>query len=156
MDSAEDILEFVLEGERYALDIQLVREVVGMIPITTIPRAPLYIAGVINYRGEITNIISLAALLGLPLHEIRSSQKIILLVPKATACSNVGIIADDVLGVVQVTRADVEYLSEGLASEVAGFVKGIIKKKGDASGKQNSGLVIWIDLKKIIEDASKK
>ena len=156
MDSAEDILEFVLEGERYALDIQLVREVVGMIPITTIPRAPLYVAGVINHRGEITNIISLAVLLGLPFHEIRSSQKIVLLVPEAAAGSNVGIVADDVLGVVQVARADVEYLSEGLASEVAGFVKGIIKKNGDASGKKNSGLVIWIDIKKMIENASKK
>jgi len=156
MDSTEDILEFVLEGERYALDIQLVREVVGMIPITTIPRAPLYVAGVINHRGEITNIISLATLLGLPFHEIRSSQKIILLVPKATACSNVGIIADDVLGVVQVTRADVEYLSEGLASEVAGFVKGIIKKKSDASEKKSSVLVIWIDIQKMIKNAATK
>ena len=156
MDSAEDILEFVLEGERYALDIQLVREVVGMIPITTIPRAPLYVAGVINHRGEITNIISLATLLGLPFHEIRSSQKIILLVPEAAPGSNVGIIADDVLGVMQVPRADVEHLGEGLASDVAGFVKGIIKKKGGASGKKSSGLVIWIDIKKMIEDASKK
>ena len=156
MDSKMDILEFVLEGERYALDIQLVREVVGMIPITAIPRAPPYIAGVMNHRGEITNIINLANLLGLPFSEIRSSSKIILLVPQAAAGSNVGIIADDVLGVVQVTRADVEYLSEGLASEVAGFVKGIIKKKADAPGKKSSGLVIWIDIQKMIKNAAKK
>jgi len=156
MDSKVDILEFVLEGERYALDIQLVREVVGMIPITAIPRAPPYIAGVINHRGEITNIINLANLLGLPFSEIRSSSKIILLVPQAAAGSNIGIIADDVSGVMQVAHADVENLSEGLASEVSGFVKGIIKKKSDASEKKSSGLVIWIDIQKMIENAAKK
>lgn len=155
MDSKADILEFVLEGERYALDIQLVREVVGMIPITTIPRAPLFVAGVINHRGEIINIISLAALLGFPCHEIRSSQKIILLVPEAAGGNKAGVIADDVVGVVQVSLADVEHLGEGLVSEVAGFVKGIIKKKSDA-GKKSSGMIIWIDLKKMIEDTSKR
>ena len=156
MDSKVDILEFVLEGERYALDIQLVREVVGMIPITAIPRAPPYIAGVINHRGEITNIINLANLLGLPFSEIRSSSKIILLVPQAAAGSNVGIIADDVSGVMQVAQADVENLSEGLASEVSSFVKGIIKKKTDAPEKKSSGLVIWIDIQRMIENAAKK
>jgi len=57
MDPTVDIVEFVLGGERYALDIQLAREIVEMIPITPIPRAPSYISGVINLRGEITNIL---------------------------------------------------------------------------------------------------
>ena len=156
MNSKADILEFVLEGERFALDIQLVREVVGMVPITTIPRAPPYIAGVINHHGEIIHIINLANLLGLPFSEIRSNSKIILLVPQAAAASNVGIIADDVSGVMQVAWADVENLSEGVASEVSGFVKGIIKKKSDASEKKSSVLVIWIDIQKMIKNAATK
>jgi hypothetical protein len=54
-----------------------------MIPITPIPRAPPYISGVINLRGEITNIMNLNTLLGLPPHETRENQKIIVLVPDA-------------------------------------------------------------------------
>jgi purine-binding chemotaxis protein CheW len=156
MDTTVDIVEFVLGGERYALDIQLAREIVEMIPITPIPRAPPYISGVINLRGEITNIMNLTTLLGLPHQETRSSQKIIVLVPEAAAGSNVGIIVDDVLGVMQVARADIEHLGEGLASEVSGFVKGIIKQKGDGAEKTNTGLIIWIDMQKMLEDASKK
>ena len=99
MASTVDVVEFELGGERYALDIQLAREIVEMIPITPIPRAPPYISGVINLRGEITNIMNLNTLLGLPNQEIRDNQKIIVLVPEAAGGSNVGIIVDDVSSV---------------------------------------------------------
>jgi len=100
--------------------------------------------------------MNLNTLLGLPNQEIRPGQKIIVLVPEAGAGSNVGIIVDDVLGVMQVPRADIEHLGEGFASEVSGFVKGIIKQKSEAAEKTSTGLIIWLDMQKMIEDASKK
>jgi purine-binding chemotaxis protein CheW len=155
MASTVDVVEFELGGERYALDIQLAREIVEMIPITPIPRAPPYISGVINLRGEITNIMNLNTLLGLPNQEIRDNQKIIVLVPEAAGGSNVGIIVDDVSSVTQVSESDVEHMGEGFASEFSGFVKGIIKVKGEESEKKDKtkkGLVIWIDMQKVLKD----
>jgi len=149
-------VEFVLGGERYALDIQLAREIVEMIPITPIPRAPPYISGVINLRGEITNIMNLNTLLGLPPQETRENQKIIVLVPDAASGSNVGIIVDEVTSVLQVAETDIEHLGEGLSSEVSSFVKGIIKMKGDGADKKSTGLIIWIDMKKVLEDVATK
>jgi purine-binding chemotaxis protein CheW len=156
MASTVDVVEFVLGGERYALDIQLAREIVEMIPITPIPRAPPYISGVINLRGEITNIMNLNTLLGLPNQEVRDNQKIIVLVPDAASGSNVGIIVDEVTSVLQVAETDIEHLGEGLSSEVSSFVKGIIKMKGDGSDKKSTGLIIWIDMKKVLEDVASK
>jgi len=156
MVSTVDVVEFVLGGERYALDIQFAREIVEMIQITPIPRAPPYISGVINLRGEITNIMNLNNLLGLPHQEIRDNQKIVVLVPEAAGGSNVGIIVDDVISVLQVAQTDIEHLGEGLSSEVSSFVKGIIKMKGDESDKKNTGLIIWIDMQKVLEDLAKK
>jgi len=156
MASTVDVVEFVLGGERYALDIQLAREIVEMIQITPIPRAPPYISGVINLRGEITNIMNLNNLLGLPHQEIRDNQKIVVLVPEAAGGSNVGIIVDDVISVLQVAQTDIEHLGEGLTSEVSSFVKGIIKMKGDESDKKNTGLIIWIDMQKVLEELAKK
>jgi purine-binding chemotaxis protein CheW len=156
MASTVDVVEFVLGGERYALDIQLAREIVEMIPITPIPRAPAYISGVINLRGEITNIMNLNTLLGLPNQEVRDNQKIIVLVPEAASGSNVGIIVDEVTSVLQVAETDIEHLGEGLSSEVSGFVKGIIKMKGDESDKKSTGLIIWIDMQKVLEDVASK
>jgi purine-binding chemotaxis protein CheW len=156
MASTVDVVEFVLGGERYALDIQLAREIVEMIPITPIPRAPPYISGVINLRGEITNIMNLNTLLGLPNRDVRDNQKIIVLVPEAASGSNVGIIVDEVTSVLQVAETDIEHLGEGLSSEVSSFVKGIIKLKGDGSDKKSTGLIIWIDMKKVLEDVATK
>jgi len=156
MASTVEVVEFVLGGERYALDIHLVREIVEMLQITPIPRAPPYISGVVNLRGEITNIMNLNTMLGLVNQEVRDNQKIIVLVPEVVSGSNVGIIVDDVIRVLQVAEADVERLGEGLASEVSGFVKGIIKLKGDEADKKSTYLIIWIDMQKVIEEVAKK
>jgi len=152
MAATVDVVEFELGGERYALDIQLAREIVEMIPITPIPRAPPYISGVINLRGEITNIMNLNTLLGLPNQEIRDNQKIIVLVPDAAGGSNVGIIVDDVSSVTQVTESDIEHIGEGFASEFSSFVKGIIKVKSEESEKKGKSLIIWIDMQKVLKD----
>ncbi len=156
MVSTVEVVEFILGGERYALDIHLVREIVEMLQITPIPRAPQYISGVVNLRGEITNIMNLNSMLGLGNHDLRDNQKIIVLVPEAVSGSNVGIIVDDVIGVLQIAETDVERLGEGLASEVSGFVKGIIKIKRDDVDKKSTYLIIWIDMQKVIEEVAKK
>jgi purine-binding chemotaxis protein CheW len=151
-----EVVEFILGGEHYALDIHLAREIVEMLQITPIPRAPHYISGVINLRGEITNIMNLNTMLGLVNREVRDNQKIIVLVPEAVYGSNIGIIVDDVIGVLQVAESDVEHLGEGLASEVSGFVKGIIKLQRDDADKKNTQLIIWLDVQKVLEEVVKK
>jgi purine-binding chemotaxis protein CheW len=151
-----EVVEFILGGEHYALDIHLAREIVEMLQITPIPRAPHYISGVINLRGEITNIMNLNTMLGLVNQEARDNQKIIVLVPEAVSGSNIGIIVDDVIGVLQVAESDVEHLGDGLASEVSGFVKGIIKLQRDDADKKNTQLIIWLDLQKVLEEVVKK
>nr|WP_319375467.1 chemotaxis protein CheW [uncultured Methanoregula sp.] len=157
MASTIDVVEFELGGERYALDIQLVREIVEMMQITPIPRAPPFISGVINLRGEITNIMNLNTLLGLANQQIRDNQKIIVLVPEAAGGSNVGIIVDDVSSVLQVQEEDIDHIGEGFASEFSSFVKGIIKIKTDESqnkGTKEKNLIIWIDMQKVLRDAA--
>jgi purine-binding chemotaxis protein CheW len=152
MAATIDVVEFELGGELYALDIQLAREIVEMIPITPIPRAPPFINGIINLRGEITTIINLYTLLGLPQAEARKNQKIIILVPESAGGNNVGIIVDEVLSVNQVAENDIEKMGEGLGSEVSNFVKGIIKVKGEESEGKKTGLIIWIDMLKVLKE----
>jgi len=156
MVATVDIVEFELGGERYALDIQLAREIVEMIPITPIPRSPAYISGVINLRGEITNIMNLNTLLGLPSQEIRDNQKIIVLVPDAAGGNNVGIIVDDVSSVLQISESDVDHMGEGFSSEFSSFVKGIIKIKSDDTETNKKSLIIWIDMLKVLKDLATK
>ncbi|NYT05230.1 MAG: purine-binding chemotaxis protein CheW [Methanomicrobiales archaeon] len=146
-----DLVEFELSGERYALDIHLAREIVEMMPITPIPRAPAYITGVINLRGEITSIISLNNLLGLPANDDVENRKIIVLMSETAGGSNVGIIVDDVHSVISVSENDIEQMGEGISSDISSFVKGIIKVGGDEDYKKR-GLVIWIDMLRVLKE----
>jgi purine-binding chemotaxis protein CheW len=100
--------------------------------------------------------MNLNTMLGLVNREVRDNQKIIVLVPEAVSGSNIGIIVDDVIGVLQVAESDVEHLGEGLASEVSGFVKGIIKLQRDDADKKNTQLIIWLDVQKVLEEVVKK
>ena len=145
-----EVVEFTLGGKRYALDIQLVREIVVMMPITPIPRAPEFISGVLNLRGEITYIINLNTLLLVDDPEIRKDQKIIVFVPGAAKKNNVGIIVDNVSSVFQVPHEDIEKMQDSASSKISGFVKGIIKLKSEDHEETSKGLLIWIDLEKVL------
>jgi purine-binding chemotaxis protein CheW len=153
-----DVVEFDLCGEKYALDINLAREIVEMMPITPIPCSPDYLRGIMNLRGEITNIINITQILGLPAQVEDSGNKIIVLSAEATGGENIGVIVDDVQSVIQIDERDVEHLGEGLSSQSSMHIKGIIKigsrgsdKKSDSEEKD---LVIWLDMLKVIEDLS--
>jgi purine-binding chemotaxis protein CheW len=100
--------------------------------------------------------MNLNTMLGLSHQDQRENQKIIVLVPEAVSGSNVGIIVDDVIGVLQVAENDIERLGEGLSSEVSDFVKGIIKLKRDDADKKSTSLIIWIDMQKVIDEVAKK
>lgn len=151
IDALIEVVEFNLGGKRYALDIQLVREIVVMMPITPIPRAPDFISGVLNLRGEITYIINLNKLLAVDDPAIRKDQKIIVFVPGAAKGNNVGIIVDNVSSVFQVQKEDIETMIDNSSSSLSNFVKGIIKLRSEDQDKSKKGLLIWIDMEKIIE-----
>src|SRR5690606_25838467 len=58
---------FRVDRERYALPLPAVREVVVPPPaFTAVPRAPKAVRGVMNLRGRVITVVSLAALLELP------------------------------------------------------------------------------------------
>lgn len=147
-----DIVEFEMGTELYALDIQLAREIVEMMPITPIPRSPSFINGIINLRGEITTIINLNTIMGLPQTEIRKDQKIIILVPESAGGNNVGIIVDEVHSVNQVPESAIEKMGDGMGTDANNFVKGIIKIQSDAAEGKTTNLIIWIDMLRILKD----
>ena len=139
-----DVVEFEICNEHYALDISLTREIVEMVPITPVPRAPPHIAGIINLRGEITNIINLNQILNLKENAERETQKIIVLVPDAAEGSNTGIIVDDVHAVLQISEDEIEPMKGSLSSEA--YVKGIIKIKEMADGVRSSKISLRISV----------
>jgi purine-binding chemotaxis protein CheW len=54
-------LSFRVQGARYALALDCVREVIDCGPVTPVPLMPLFVLGVINVRGCMIPVIDLAA-----------------------------------------------------------------------------------------------
>lgn len=157
-----EVLEFTLGNEDYALDINIVREIVEMMPITAIPRAPVHISGVINLRGEIVNIVNLNTFLKLPDRPITRDQKIIVLMSDVAGGNNVGIIVDTVSSVTEINASQVDCMTEGLAGNEARYIKGIINSAQNVqdAGKTSQesskkALIIWLDIQKMFKDLEK-
>jgi chemotaxis signal transduction protein len=59
------LLFFRSAGERFALDVSYVREIIPRQPVTPVPFVPPTVAGIINHRGTIYTLIRFARLAGL-------------------------------------------------------------------------------------------
>lgn len=52
-------LTFSLGGQEFGIDIMMIKEIIGMQPIRSIPNAPDFIKGVINNRGSVIPVMDL-------------------------------------------------------------------------------------------------
>lgn len=76
-ERAQRLLVIVLDGQRYALPVERVREIVRMRPITPVPRAPGPMRGVIALRGQVLQVLDLRRRLGLPDGEPGRANRIV-------------------------------------------------------------------------------
>lgn len=65
LGSPDQVSLFVVRllGERFAVEANLVHEVIRSVPLTRLPAAPAHLLGVFNHRGEILAVVDLAQLL---------------------------------------------------------------------------------------------
>lgn len=59
-------LTFVLGDEQYGIEILIVREIIVVVDITSIPNVPNFVKGVVNLRGNIIPVIDLRLKFGMP------------------------------------------------------------------------------------------
>lgn len=55
----QQLVTFGLGTEEFGVDIMCVQEIIRIPPITRVPKAPSYVEGVINLRGNVIPVISL-------------------------------------------------------------------------------------------------
>jgi purine-binding chemotaxis protein CheW len=72
------LVVFRLGSEAYSLRLHEVREIIMVGNITPIPRAPSFIEGVLNLRGEVMPVIDLRERFGLPRQAVTSVSRIVI------------------------------------------------------------------------------
>lgn len=123
-------LTFTLAGEEYGLQILKVKEIIGMMDITQLPRTPSYVKGVVNLRGKVIPVIDLRMRFGLP--EKDYDQKTCIIVVEISHNDErtmMGIIVDSVSEVLNVTREDLEATPKFGVDMDTDFILGMAKGK---------------------------
>lgn len=75
----EQLVTFSLGSEEFGVDIMRVQEIIRIPPITRVPKAPSYVEGVINLRGNVIPVISLRSRFGMTRVEETDLSRIIVL-----------------------------------------------------------------------------
>src|SRR5690554_3975500 len=88
-------LTFKLGREEYGIEILKVREIIGYMSITAVPRAPEYIKGVINLRGQVIPVLDLRSRFGMESADVTEQTCIIVAeVSQQGRQFNAGLIVD--------------------------------------------------------------
>jgi purine-binding chemotaxis protein CheW len=95
---------FILDGEEYGVDLQLVSQVVKPPPVTWVPRVPEQFLGVVSIRGEVVTLLDLRRLMGLEGTAWPRSARVLIVDIEG---EQTGLLVD---GVTQVRRVAVEQL----------------------------------------------
>ncbi len=96
-------LTFKLSHEEYGVEILKVRELIGIMDITAVPRMPVYMKGVINLRGKVIPVVDLRLKFGLD--EIEHTEQTCIIV--VDVGKEIGIIVDAVSEVLDITEENV-------------------------------------------------
>jgi purine-binding chemotaxis protein CheW len=124
-------LTFLLAEEEYGLPIKKVKEIIGIMDITHIPKAPDFIRGVINLRGKIIPVMDLRLKFGLQSMEYNARTCIIVIEIEAEESRRqIGIIVDTVSEVVNVQEGEIEPPPQYGGKDTDGFLLGLGKVKG--------------------------
>jgi purine-binding chemotaxis protein CheW len=126
-DRAGKYLTFSLAGEEYGLEILKVREIIGMMAITAVPRTPGFIKGVINLRGKVIPVVDLRLKFGLEEGQ-RTDETCIIVVDVGSI--EMGIIVDKVSEVLNIAAGDIEDTPSFGTSVDTAFILGMGKAKG--------------------------
>ncbi len=102
-------LTFEVAGEEYAIEILRVREILVYTSLTSVPRAPEFIAGVMNLRGSVVPVVDLRNKLGLPPTTITGTTCVVIVdINSEGQTSHVGLLADDVRQVMSLASDNIE------------------------------------------------
>jgi purine-binding chemotaxis protein CheW len=140
VEATEHLATFFLSGEEYGVDVRLVQEIIRVTEVTQVPRAPVYIKGVINLRGRIIPVVDLKRRLGLGevSEEARQSRIVVVKVRDRL----VGLLVDGASQVLRVPVSSVEAAPEEVVEIDANYIRGVAKLE--------KRLIILMDLPKVL------
>src|SRR3984893_12678592 len=140
MDKELQLVGIRVGRETFGLPIALVREIVRVPEITSVPNAPDYIEGVINLRGRIIPVVDLRKRFREKVTEPNKKNRIVVVELESR---RIGLIVNSASEVLKIAPSEIEAPHEVFQEGELNYITGVGKMKGR--------LVILLDLNKILQ-----
>ena len=141
MAEEEQLVSFKIENEEFGVGIEEVQEIIRLPEITKVPKAPSFVEGVINLRGNVLPVIDLRKRFDLEATKKTNATRIVVVnVDNKTT----GIIVDSVSEVLRLPKNAIEPPPPIVAGIEAKYLRGI--------GKLDDGkrLIILLNLNEVL------
>ena len=138
-----ELLSFTMDGQYYAVDIMLVREIRGWSKPTPLPHAAEYMRGVINLRGTVLPILDLSARLNGTETEA-SARNVIIVIEVEDQIA--GLLVDAVSDILTLRREEMQVPPEMPGERKENFIETLTIVEGD--------MVRTLDMKALLKSAS--
>jgi purine-binding chemotaxis protein CheW len=136
-------LTFSLAGEEYGIGILQVKEIIGMMPVTTVPRTPPFVKGVVNLRGKVIPVVDLRLKFGM--EEAPYTERTCIIVVEIgmqRGAMQIGIVVDSVSEVLNIKGNDIEQTPTFGAELDMDYILGM--------AKMNGGVKILLEIDRVL------
>ena len=136
-------LTFTMDNEEYGIGILKIKEIIGMMPITPVPRTPEHVKGVINLRGKVIPVVDLRLRFGMEAIDYTERTCIIVVeIASPTGTVQIGIVVDSVSEVLNIKAEDIEDTPTFGTKLDTDYILGMAKMEG--------GVKILLDIDKVL------
>lgn len=132
---------FSLSGETYGIPVTQVKEIITFPKVTRVPRAPAYVEGIINLRGNVITITNLHKRLGLGDNQITSCSRIVVVEGNSDR-EVLGMVVDGVSEVLPIGESVIEPPSDLVGTLDTNYLLGV--------ANCNERLILLLDLEKVL------
>ena len=157
LEEEELLVTFKLADEEFAIDIMQVQEIIRITEITSVPKAPHFVKGVMSLRNRLLPIVDLRARFGMAAEQETAvetgddddidARRIVVLDLQGVLT---GVQVDSVSEVLRLPKSSIEQPPSIIAAEDASRLKGV--------GKLNKGerLLMLLDAERLLSDKERK
>ena len=143
-DKEGKYLTFTLAEEEYGIGILKIKEIIGMMPITTVPQTPEFVKGVINLRGKVIPVVDLRLRFGMG--EIDYTDRTCIIVVEIQGEAGIvlmGIVVDSVSEVLNIKADEIEETPTFGTKLNTEYILGMAKMEGSVK--------ILLDISRVLQ-----
>ena len=122
VDPVTQWLTFVLGGEKYAVKVVQVQEVLRYTTIAPVPGSPAEVLGIINLRGNVVTVVDARKKFGMPSRKVDDATRIMMMDVQGYI---IGVLVDTVTEVIDLKDNEIESTPDVSNSATSLFIQGI-------------------------------